>query len=188
MNSKGMTLIELIVVMVLLGTIGLFTFQFLGSSVETYIMVSNQAGLFAEAKLAMERMARDIRDAESITWPEQGDSDPDDFITFKRTHATKWDIAGESITFRLTGSTLVKVKESPSVTSLMAENVSAFTVTRAADDEDDDDDDDDDEIEIEIEIVLTLSTGGENVTLHTKVYPKNLPSQFAGNWEEVVVQ
>jgi len=173
MNSKGMTLIELIVVIVLLGIIGLVTFQFIGSSVETYIMASNQAGLLAETKPAIERMARDIRDAKIITLPGQGDSD--DLISFTRTNATDYDSADESITFQLTGSTLEKVKQSPSVTSSMAGDVSAFTVTRAADDE------------ITLELTLSL-TGGENVTLHTKVYPKNLPSQFDGDWKEVVVQ
>ena len=39
----------------------------------------------------------------------------------------------------------------------------------------------------EIKLELTLSLGsGENVTLHTKVYPKNISSQFDGDWEEVV--
>jgi len=180
MNSKGMTLIELIVVIVLLGIVGVFTFQFIGSGVQTYIVASNQAGLLAEAKLAMERMARDIRDAKSITSPAAGGSDS--LITFTRTNATKWDIADESITFHLTGSTLEKVKQSPSATSSMAGDVSAFTVTRAATDD-------------EIKIVLTLSlTGGEKVALHTKVYPKNLPfasksfggADFNGNWKEVI--
>ena len=173
MNSKGMTLVELIVVMVLLGIIGLFTSQFIGSGAETYIMASNQAGILAEAKLAMERMARDIRDAKIITLPGQGDP-PDDLISFTRTNATDYDSADESITFHLTGSILEKVKESPSTTSSMAGNVSAFTVTRAATDD-------------EIKLELTLSLGsGENITLHTKVYPKNLPSQFDGDWKEVV--
>ena len=178
MNSKGMTLIELIVVIVLLGIIGLFTFQFIGSSVETYIIASRQAGLLAEAKLAMERMARDVRDARIITLPAAGGSDS--LIKFERTNATDYDIDGESITFQWTGitlKTLEKVKQSPSVTtSSMAENVSAFTVTRGTTDD-----------EIKLELTLSL-TGGEKVTLHTKIYPKNLPSQFDGDWEEVVVQ
>jgi len=171
MNSKGMTLIEIIVVIVLLGIIGLFTFDFVGKGVETYIIASNQAGLLAEAKLAMERMARDIRDAKSITLPGQGNSG--NLISFTRTNATAYDSANEIIIFQLTGSTLEKVKQSPSATSSMAGDVSAFTVTRGTTDD-------------EIEIVLTLSlAGGENVTLHTKVYPKNLPTQFNGDWEEV---
>jgi prepilin-type N-terminal cleavage/methylation domain-containing protein len=172
MNSKGMTLIELIIVMALFGIIGFFTFQFIGSSVETYIMASNQAGLLAEAKPAIERMERDIRDAKSITSPAAGGSG--NLITFTRTNATGYDSADESITFQLNGGTLEKVKQSPSVTSSMAGDVSAFTVTRAATDD-----------EIKLELVLSL-TGGEKVVLHTKVYPQNVPSKFNGDWKEAV--
>ncbi|NQT55147.1 MAG: prepilin-type N-terminal cleavage/methylation domain-containing protein [Desulfobacteraceae bacterium] len=166
MNSKGMTLIELIVVMVLLGIIGLFTFQFIGSSVETYIMVSRQAELLAEAKPAMERMAREIRDAKEI-----GDVSPSS-INFIKEHPALVDTATD-ITFQLSEGILYRNSE------LLAENVpvDGFKVTRNPDDEN----------EITLELTLSL-TGGEKVTLHTKVYPKNIniSSQFDGDWEEVV--
>ena len=104
-------------------------------------------------------------------------------ITFTRTNATglNQDIANETITFRLNGSTLEKVKASPAVTSAMVGNVSEFTVTRGAADD-------------EIKIVITLSLGtGENVTLQSKTYPKNLNKDvtntyknFFQNWMEEV--
>ena len=93
-------------------------------------MTVNQKTLFDEGKLATERMCRDIRDARSITSPASGGSG--NSITFMRNNATAQDVAGENITFRLTGSTLEKVKASPSVTNSMASNVSTFTVTRGA--------------------------------------------------------
>jgi len=98
-------------------------------------------------------------------------------ITFTRTNATAQDVANESITFRLNGNALEKVKASPSVTCAMANNVSTFTITRGAASD-------------EITISLTLSqTSGENVTLQTKVYPKNLVDsstykRFFQNWRE----
>src|SRR3989304_5150778 len=101
-------------------------------------------------------------------------------ITFTRNNATGQDVAAESITFQLTGSTLEKVKASPSVTSSLASNVSTFTVTRGAAGND------------EITLVLTLTlTSGENMTLQTKVYPKNLPKDatyknFCQNWIEEI--
>ena len=167
MDSKGMTLIELVVVIVLLGIIGFFTFQFIGSSVETYIVASNQAGLLAETKLAMERMAREIRDAESILSPVPGLSS--NSINFEKSHAAL--DGATNITFQLNGGILER-KRGTNPPEPMTENVSDFTVTN-------------DSNEIKLELVLSL-TGGENVTLHTKVYPKNLPSQFDGDWEEVV--
>jgi len=136
----------------------------------------NQKTLFDEGKLALERMCRDIRDGRSITSPASGGSGS--LITFIRNNATAQDVAAESITFRLTGTTLEKVKVSPVATSSLASNVSTFTVTRGAAGND------------EITLVLTLSlTSGENVTLQTKVYPKNLPKgvtykNFCQNWME----
>jgi hypothetical protein len=61
---------------------------------------------------------------------------------------------------------------------VIAGNVSAFTVTQGADNE--------------IKLVITLSLGtGENVTLQTKVYPKNLVDSatyknFFNNWLEEI--
>jgi prepilin-type N-terminal cleavage/methylation domain-containing protein len=176
-SSKGFTLIEIIVVIVILCIVSGITIKFLVDSLRIYTMTVNQKTLFDEGKLALERMCRDIRDARSITSPIAGGSGS--LITFTRTNATglNQDIANETITFQLNGSTLEKMKTSPAATSAMAGNVSGFTVTRGAADD-------------EIKIVITLSLGsGENVTLQTKVYPKNLADSatyknFFNNWLE----
>ena len=175
--SKGFTLIEIIVVIVILCIVSGITIKFLVDSLRIYTMTVNQKTLFDEGKLALERMCRDIRDARSITSPIAGGSGS--LITFTRTNATglNQDIANETITFQLNGSTLEKVKTSPAATSAMAGNVSGFIVTRGAADD-------------EIKIVITLSLGsGENVTLQTKVYPKNPADSttyknFFNNWLE----
>ena len=173
--QRGFTLIEIIIVIVILSIVSVVTINFLVNSLRTYSMMVNQKTLLDEGKIAMERMCRDIRNAQSITTPAAGGSGSQ--IIFTRTHATAQDIAGETITFQLTGSTLEKVKTSPAATSAMADNVSSFTVTRGATDD-------------EIKIVLTLVLGsGENVTLQTKVYPKNLSDSatyknFFTNWQE----
>ena len=174
--QRGFTLIEIIIVIVILSIVSVITINFLVTSLRTYSMVVNQKTLLDEGKLALERMCRDIRNAQSIATPAAGGSGSQ--IIFARTNATAQDIAGETITFQLTGSTLEKVKTSPAATSAMAANVSAFTVTRGA-------------TEDEIKVVLALSRGsGENVTLQTKVYPKNLTDSagyknFFTNWEEL---
>ncbi len=173
--AKGFTLIEVIVVIVILSIASTITINFLVDSVKIHTMTINQKTLFDEAKLALERMCRDIRDARIILSPVAGGSGS--MIQFTRTHATAQDSADEIISFQLSGGNLEKVKQSPSATDAMAGNVSAFTVTRGATDD-------------EIKIVLTLSlASGENVTLQTKVYPKNLPNSptyknFFTNWQE----
>jgi len=174
MFQRGFTLIEIIIVIVILAIVSAITIKFLVDSLRIYTMTVNQKTLFDEGKMALERMCRDIRDARSITGSTASS------ITFTRTNATGagQDIANETITFQLNGSTIEKVKTSPAISIAIAGNVFAFTVTRGADDE--------------IKLVITLSLGsGENVTLQSKVYPKNLNKDatntyknFFRNWKE----
>jgi prepilin-type N-terminal cleavage/methylation domain-containing protein len=175
--ERGFTLIEIVVVITILAIASTIMIYFLINSLKAYTMAVNQKTLFDEAKLAIERMVRDIRDARSITTPAEGGSG--NAIVFQRTNSTAQDAQNETLTFRLTGTTLEKVKASPSATSPLASHVSTFTVTRGAGENN------------EIALLLTLSLGtGENVTLQTKVYPKNLPTHLTYKnfkeywWEE----
>jgi prepilin-type N-terminal cleavage/methylation domain-containing protein len=160
-SSKGFTLIEMIVVIVILSIVAAITIHFLVDSLRLYTMTVKQKTLFDEGKLALERMCRDIRDARSITSPASGGSGSS--ITFTRNNATAQDAVAESITFRWNGGTNPLEKVKAGIGYPMASNITTFTVTRGAAGND------------EITLVLTLSlTSGENVTLQTKVYPKNL--------------
>jgi len=179
-SQKGFTLIEIIIVIVILSIVSAITIKFLTDGLRIYTMTVNQKTLFDEGKLALERMCRDIRDARSLTTPGAGGSGS--AITFIRSNATAQDAADESITFRLnpTDNTILeKVKSMPSSTSSMADHVTVFTVTRGATYD-----------EIQIDLKLSLGTG-ENVTLRTKVYPKNLlqsatDKNFYYCWQEVI--
>ena len=182
-RSKGFTLIEIIIVIVILSIVSAITIKFLFDSLRIYTMTVNQKTLFDEGKLALERMCRDIRDAQSISVPAAGGSGT--AITFVRTNATAQDGASETITFQRNAgnSTLEKVKTTPAATSRMADNVNTFTATRGAAATNNLN-------EITLALDLRLGTG-ENVTLQTKVYPKNLPKDaayknFYQNWREVV--
>jgi len=174
--SKGFTLIEIIIVIVILSIVSGITVKFVIDGLRIYTMTVNQKTLFDEGKLALERMCRDIRDARTITSPAAPFPSSGSSITFTRTNATFGDVVDENITFTLTGSTLEKVKGG--VGYGIASNVSAFTVTRTVAND-------------EIRIDLTLSLGsGENVTLRTEVYPKNLlqsatRKNFFYCWEEL---
>ena len=167
--QRGFTLIEIIVVIVILAIVSAITIKFLVDSLRIYTMTVNQKTLFDEGKLALEKMCRGIRDARSITGVTASS------ITFVIDDATAYDIAGETIIFQLNAGILQKVKASPASTSTMASNVTAFAVTNATN---------------EILLTLTLQlTSGENVTLQTKVYPKNLAKNlnyknFYQNWME----
>lgn len=158
-SQRGFTLIEIIVVIVILSIVSVISIKFLADSLRIYTMTVNQKTLLDEGRLALERMCRDIRDARSITGTTA------DSITFVRNNATAQDVAAESIVFlRNAGaSTLQKDKSRPLPNPPpvdMASDVTVFVVTNATN-------------EIQLQLTLSLSTG-ENVTLQTKVYPKNL--------------
>jgi prepilin-type N-terminal cleavage/methylation domain-containing protein len=179
--QRGFTLIEIIVVIIILSMVSAITVKFLVDSLRIYKMTVNQKTLFDEGKLALERMCRDIRDANTINSPTAGNSAT--AITLIRDDATAQDGANETITFQRNAgnSTLEKVKTAPAATSRMADNVNTFTVTQGA-------------IatnnlnEMTLYVKFLLATG-ENVTLQTKVYPKNLAKSlsyknFYQNWME----
>ncbi len=161
----------------ILSIVSAITLSFLVASVKQYVATANQRTLFEEGKLALERICREIRDAKAILSPTAGATGS--AITFVRAHATAQDSANEAITLRLTGTTLEKVKATPSAVSPMADRVSAFAVTRSASEE-----------EIQIVLALSLPTG-EQIVLQTKVYPRNLPKSstyryFYENWTEEI--
>jgi prepilin-type N-terminal cleavage/methylation domain-containing protein len=181
--ERGFTLIEMVIVIVILSIVSAISVKFLVDSLRIYSMTVDQKTLFDEGKLALERMCRDLRDARTLTTPGGGGSGST--LRFTRDNDTAQDFAGEDIRFIWSGTPgtpLQKRKSQPSVTLVdLAANVFAFTVTRgrAATNNAN-----------EITLVLTLSLGsGENVTLQTKVYPKNLSTDttyknFKNYWEE----
>jgi prepilin-type N-terminal cleavage/methylation domain-containing protein len=175
-GNQGFTLIEIIIVVVILGVLGIFSYQFLITSVRTYSTIEKQKSLYDEAAMAMERMSRELRDASSISSPASGGTGSS--LSFTKSHGSPQEATTYDITFQLSSGTLQRVG---SITANLAERVSAFTVSRVTSPS----------LE-EMTIVLTLSeTTGESVTLRTKIYPKNLPyaspragRNFEGDWEE----
>jgi prepilin-type N-terminal cleavage/methylation domain-containing protein len=175
-ENRGFTFIEVVIVIVILSIVSVIGINFLIDSLKVYTLAVNQKTLFDEGKLALERMVRDIRDARAVAEPDSGETV--DEIRITRTNATAQDYAGEAIRFVMSGTTLQKRKSDPSVMLIdLASNVSTFTATRGATTD-----------EITIVLILSLASG-ENVTLQTTVYPKNLGDNttyrnYFRNWEE----
>src|SRR5512136_521847 len=61
-NTKGFTLVEVMVVIIILSIVSTITLFFLVNSLRIYTMTVNQKTLLDEGKLALERMCRDLRD------------------------------------------------------------------------------------------------------------------------------
>jgi len=66
-SNKGFTLIEIVTVIVVLGILSVFTFSFIDFAVKTYMIGSKQRMLYQEASYIMERITRELRDAQSVS-------------------------------------------------------------------------------------------------------------------------
>ena len=62
-TPNGFTLIELVVVILLLGVMATFTSQFIGIGTQIYGDASSREQLMSDARFAMERLNRELRDA-----------------------------------------------------------------------------------------------------------------------------
>ena len=176
MKEKGFTLVELIVVLIILGVVGVFTFEFLNSGVQTYIIIERQKDLFDEAKLCLERMSRETRDAEQILAFTANSS-----IQFEKSHGTIYDPA-TTITFEYRAAINdIRRSRSGGLWNILAEDVTGFVMSNTSN---------------EILIITTLSyASGESVTMETRCFPRNLiaPGGYKsfyrdgqGNWKEEV--
>jgi prepilin-type N-terminal cleavage/methylation domain-containing protein len=176
-GSRGFTLVELIIVIVILGIVGLFSFQFLTSGMQTYVTVQRQKDLFDEAKLCLERMSREIRDAEQILA-----FTPNRNIRFRKSHNTTYDpVTRVRFQYR-PASDYIRRGRGPGLWDLLSENVTGFVMSNTSN---------------EILILTILSrASGESVTMGTRCFPKNLMAPPAGyksfyrggqgNWREKV--
>ncbi len=66
-NNRGFTLIEIITVIVVLGVLSVFTFSFIENAIKTYTIGKKQRMLYQEASYIMERISREVRDAQVLT-------------------------------------------------------------------------------------------------------------------------
>jgi prepilin-type N-terminal cleavage/methylation domain-containing protein len=66
-EEMGFTLIEIVTVIVVLGILSIFTFSFIDNAVKTYSIGSKQRMLYQEASYIMERISRELRDANQIS-------------------------------------------------------------------------------------------------------------------------
>jgi prepilin-type N-terminal cleavage/methylation domain-containing protein len=71
-SNKGFTLIEIVTVIVVLGILSVFTFSFIDNAVKTYTIGSKQRMLYQEASYILERITREVRDAQIIIISDAG--------------------------------------------------------------------------------------------------------------------
>jgi len=172
-KAKGFTIIELIVVIIILGVVGIFTFQFLASGIQTYITMQRQKDLLDEGRLCLERMSREIRDAKQIL------ATSNNHIRILKSHHTAHDSATTiEFQYRPASDDMRRQRNSSGSWDPLAENITTFTMTNTSN-------------EILIRTILSAA-GGESLTMETRCFPRNLVSppagykSFHGNWGEKV--
>ncbi len=122
-GQKGFTLVEIVMVIVILGVIGAFTFHFVGQGVLAFKKSSARKDLYDQGRLAMERMVRELRDGKEVT------DCSSDSITFRVAHPSAFGVVDE-IKYQLNGTDLERVGD-PSgtpLTAVLASNVTSFPV------------------------------------------------------------
>jgi len=124
LNNKGYTLIEIIIVIVILGVIGAFTFQMVAAGVQAFKKSSARKDLLDQGRLALERMVRELRDGKEIT------DCSSNSITFKKAHPAQAADNIEEVKFELVGTDLKRVGDPSGTaqTAVLASNVTSFQV------------------------------------------------------------
>ena len=148
-NPYGFTIIELIIVIVIMGILGVYTFSFIGDSMGAYVRVQEHKVLYDEGQLAMKYMVREIRDADQNTSITVSGAS----ITFTILHPSS-----AAINYSLTGGTLNRVYNG---TYALAGNVQTFspTVSGSAPNQ---------------VVTLDLTLGGRGlIRFRTTIYPRN---------------
>jgi prepilin-type N-terminal cleavage/methylation domain-containing protein len=127
LDNRGYTLIEIIIVIVILGIIGGFTFQMVGAGVQAFKKSSGRKDLYDQGRLALERMVRELRDGKEITDCSSSS------ITFKKAHPAQAADNIEEVKFELVGTDLKRVgdpngNEGGPYEAVLASDVTSFQV------------------------------------------------------------
>ena len=148
----GYSLVELILVIVLLGILAGFSFQFLSGGIDTYIVARDVADTSQQGKIALEKMAREARFARQGTISIETDS-----IFFTKFTGTPLDI-NLSITFSLNEEGELQ-RTSGDDTVTLAENVTSFIPSQDSNGD--------------IKLELKMEKGDGRAHFQIQVYPRN---------------
>ena len=166
-NQKGVTLIELVITMVLMGIVALVVANALSTGIMGNLVTDNRKEGLDQARVAMERMAKEIRNTRSLI--DVGTATASEFC-FINTEGTRIDFRYETPDIRRleaggacpggagTGDIL-----STNITAFKFTNPDGSDLTLAA-------------LTTNKRVIITLTStiSGENVTLQTEVWPRNL--------------
>lgn len=154
-KARGFTLIELIIVILLMGIIMAVASKMLSQGLTGYLTSKNLIEAEWQGQIGLERMARDIHLIRSLG----------DISTASASQLIYTDTSGTSITFQLSGTTLMRNSQvlADGVQSLIFSyfNKNGASTSTLSD------------IRY-ITISLNVTQNNTNITLTTSIYPRNL--------------
>lgn len=158
---RGFTLMEMVITIVILAIIGLFTFSFLSNLTQTYVTMGQKRGAHQEAANILERISRELRDAEVVSVSGSA-------ISFNIAHPVATDSSSNLfVRFRLSGSDLYRdsgpSSGSYSVSKILGKGVTSFTPIPSGTLPQN----------TALQVSLTVTSGGQTQTYVTGVCPKN---------------
>jgi len=151
-NEEAFTLIEIILAIVIVGIMGGFGLQFLSSSMDMNQKVAGKKDLVDDAKIAFERMVREIRFADSVALTGS--------TSVTITKSAFPEDSATTVTYVYNGSDITRTG---TTTGTIASNVTAFSITAVGSNF------------YEISATLARDNGG-SFQLLTAVYPRSMIS------------
>jgi prepilin-type N-terminal cleavage/methylation domain-containing protein len=164
MNSRGFSLVEVIITIVILGIVGSFTFGFLSTQAQTYSEMQRARRAHQEAAQIAERISRELRDADGSVVCAASN-----LVSFMRAHVTPQD-SDLYIAFRRSSGNLYRDSCSSAPCSqngpLMGSGVTALTCTVISAGS----------TIFGYRIGVSVNYEGRSQTYTLAVYPKNYPT------------
>lgn len=120
-HSKGFTLVEIIITIVIVAIIAGIAAMIIAQGVRGYSAEQSRSDVHYQARLAVERMAREIRLVRSQTAA--------DITTMNPTLFQYTDIMGNQMGFRLNGNNVERTQDNAVTWQALASNATALTFT-----------------------------------------------------------
>jgi prepilin-type N-terminal cleavage/methylation domain-containing protein len=170
-DNSGFTIIELVITMVLIGIVAFIVADAMSTGFKAYFTTDFRKEALDQARIATERMTREIRNVRSLGRDNDSDGNIDaDIATATATSFCFTDVNGTTISFALSGTNILRGEGNcpPDSTNTLSENITSLsfsyiyasgtfaTAIRR------------------VQITLTSTISNESVTLQSEVYLRNL--------------
>ncbi|KMP10946.1 hypothetical protein UZ36_05985 [Candidatus Nitromaritima sp. SCGC AAA799-C22] len=126
-TDRGFTLVEIVVVIVLMGILGVFTVQFISQAARANQLTADQKDIVDEAKLAMEFLTRELRMADTTT---NAIVQTATSVLFDKLSAYEQDTNISQIQYSYNSGTQTLSRTSNAVTTTVATKITAFDITK----------------------------------------------------------